>query len=229
MTREEDALISVRKYKKSDKINDLQPALDYLGGIINQRAGQFARTEIPQYVLQQKAREYVIEGLKSYDPAKGASLGTYTYNQLKQLRRFVIKHQNTARIPEHIALQVGEYKTAFEHLKETLERDPSSGELADYLSWPTKRVEQIMTAQRKSNIAQDESAVYRPYYNPIEDKADMTYYSMTPEEQVIFDMLTGNHGYEKHKIALVAKKLKKTYQQIYKIKQHIVEKLKEMV
>jgi len=226
--RDREAIISVLRYRKSKDINDLQPALRYLDPLINQRVGQFKGVEIPEYVMKQTARDLVVKGLAKYDPRK-ASLNTHAYNQLKGLRRFVVKHQNTARVPEHRALQIGEYKTAYANLKEQLERDPSPAEVADYLSWPTTRVEQIMTADRKSNIIQDDTGSFRPYYNPIEDKADVAYYSMAPQEQVIFDMLTGNHGYKKHSLNETARKMGMTYQQVYKVKQKIARQLKELM
>lgn len=219
-----EAVESILKYQKTSNINDLQPAMTAITPLINKRVNQFSAVEIPRYVLQRKAKEYVIDGMKSYDPTK-AAINTHAFNQLRRLRRYVINRQNTARIPEHLALQVGQFKSAKQHLAEQHEREPSTSEIADYLSWPTKRVEHIVRADRASNIIQDDAYSFRPHYHPMEDQADTMYYSLAPEEQVVFDMLTGMHGQSKHTIKEAAKKLNKQYSQVYKIKQEMLRKM----
>lgn len=222
--KEIDAVLSVKIYQKTNNIDDLEPAMSFLNPLIAKRVGQFKSVEIPQYVLQRKAKEYVIDGLKNYNPEK-ASIGTHAFNQLRQLRRYVIRRQNTARLPEHTALKIGTFKAAQQHLKEQLERDPSTGELADYLSWPAKRVEAMVTSDRSSSISQDTVSSMTPFYHPMEDQADILYYSLSPEEQNVFDMLTGMHGQKKYSVTDAAKKLKVPYSQVYKVKRDIMRKM----
>jgi len=223
---EEEARGSIIKYKKSGKIDDLTPAITYLSPLIKQRAAQFRNVEIPQYVLISKGQEYIVDNIHKYDPER-ASLNTFAYNNLKQLRRYVIARQNTARIPEHKAIYIGRFHSAQQHLKEQLERDPAPSELADELGWSTGRVDKLMRAQRGSRISDEETQKFLPQFNPIEDKVHIIYYSLSPEEQVVFDYLTGAHGRPKLKLKQIAKKMNRTYSSTYKIKQSLMEKLKK--
>ena len=227
--RHDEALKAVLRYQRTGNINDLEPALKYLNPLIEQRVSQFTDVEIPRYILKLEARKYVIEGLKKYNPRSGASLNTFAYDQLKRLRRFVINYQNTARIPEHIAMQVGQFQSAQRHLQEVLGREPSISELADYLGWANKRVEDLVKLQRREIIGQEDvRSSLSPYYTPEEDIPSILYYSLTPEEQLVYDMLTGSHGYKRHTIKETARKLRKPYSEVYKMKNSIARKLRSL-
>lgn len=195
------------KWHASQSPMDLQELITKLNPLIqsevNRRAGTLAR---PMLVTQ--ARVLAVKAIKSFDPARGVKLSTHVTNQLQKLSRVNYAHQNAARIPEHSMLQFHTYRVAKEDFQTDNGRDPSISELADSLKWSTKKLEQFQTQFERSELLESKetpSDMFVPHNH--DPRIDYVYYSLSPQQQRIFEYTTGYLGTPIIKSAAIKTKL----------------------
>ena len=152
------------------------------------------RVPIAKPVLEQKALNLALKGLRTFDPTRG-QLNTHVIGQFQSMNRFVKKRQNIARITEERIRLIGPVERAIARLREKLERDPTILEIADEAKIPPDTVEQLLQEHRKDNIA---STVQEdPFIDETpQDRLilELVRYQLTPDEEKVFDYLTGQGG-----------------------------------
>lgn len=193
-----------------EKEQALAELLSNLSGSIGVAINSFRGSALPMQALELQARTFAVEALKEYDPARSTSLGTYITTAVKQkLYRYVGTYQNAARIPEHHIQKIGPYREAVADLNTKFGREPTTHEVADHLGVPISHVTELQGLIRKDLLefggGLDDIAQFE--HDPDYEKAMMAYYSLTPDEQNVFDYSLGAHGKPKTSNNEIAKKL----------------------
>ena len=156
--------------------------------------GWAGRVPIAKPVIEQKALNLAIKGLRTFNPAKG-QLNTHVIGQFQSMNRFVKSRQNVTRITEERIRHIGPVDRAIARLREKLERDPSILEIADEAKIPAETVEKLLQERRDDHLAS--GAQENPFLDETpQDRLILRLirYSLTPDEEKVFDYLTGQGG-----------------------------------
>lgn len=194
-----------------EKEQALAELLSNLSGSIGVAINSFRGAALPMQALELQARTFAVEALKEYDAKRSSGLGTYITTAVKQkLYRYVGTYQNAARIPEHHIQKIGPYREALADLTTKFGREPTTHEVADHLGVPLSHVTELHGLIRKDLLefgsgGLDDIAQFE--HDPDYEKAMMAYYSLTPDEQNVFDYSLGAHNKPKMSNNDIAKKL----------------------
>ena len=108
---------------------------------------------IPRSALEARATTIVMDSIPKFNPDK-AQLNTFLTWQLKQLNRYVYKHQNIAKIPEARIVNIGAVARAKEELTSKYGRSPSLEDIADQAKLPLSEVRLLDKELRKDISAE---------------------------------------------------------------------------
>lgn len=191
-TRQQDDLELWKEWKKTKSPLTLEHLLTKLAPLIHREVTKWGMA-VPRVALESKARMLVIDALESYDPNRGAALGTHVTNRLRKLSRSVYPYQNVARLPENKQLLYNTFQVAQNHLYDQHGRDPTVEEMADELGWTKKRVASFQQAFDRRELVESEGAY-------IEDDpatsgvVDFYYFGLAPDDKRLFEDITGYAG-----------------------------------
>lgn len=221
-----------------EKPEDMEPLLKSLKPIIAQTARKYVgHVPIPKDAIEGVLTKHVIKGLRSYDPDKGAQIKTFLNFQLRGARRYIISNQNFSRITEERAQDIGDYERAIGELSETLGRAPTASEIADKMNVSerkmrkvnAKSVVKLQQEMRKDLVAsvsqQDPFIDETPR---VREVLQLIYpYELSPNEQVVFEYLTGKNGKPKTiSTSAIAKKMGWTDSKVSQLRGTISEKVR---
>jgi RNA polymerase sigma factor (sigma-70 family) len=213
------------QYAKEEK---LQALLTQLDGAVMSAVRVYLNSNLPFPILQSEGRRIAVEAIKDYNPSKGMSLSSYVITLVKQrLNRYVGQHQNVARIPEDKMRMIGPLREAETELANRLGREATVDEVAEHMVVPVSHVTRIRKMMRadilesSSNFAEMEQFAADPNY----ERVMMAYYSLTPDEKLVFDYSMGTHGKKKLEPGEMATKLGMTSVRVSQIKKQLADKL----
>lgn len=179
-------------------------------------------------LLETEGQRLAMQAFHSYDPTKGAALGTHVVNQLQRMSRLAYAHQNVARLPENKMLLFHGYHVAQSKLMDTLGRAPSVEELADALGWPVHRVTAYRTSIGRKELLESGGLFNASdaglYGDDVQDHAvDFLHHGLTPVHKQIFEHLTGYGGAERLSNGAIQKKLNLTQGQYSYAKSQLID------
>jgi DNA-directed RNA polymerase sigma subunit (sigma70/sigma32) len=169
----------------------------YLNGAINRSA---YGSNIPKAVFEVEAAQQMHNALQRYNPNRGVPLQSYVYGAVNdKLKRVNYKYQNMARMPERPiggVTKVNLFNNEKLFLKDKLNREPSTQELAETLGWPVKEVENMLLENRKDlSLNQElEDLAYFDDFSAEKAELSMHYFDMDPEEQLVYEHIEGLNG-----------------------------------
>ena len=191
----------------------LAPLQEGMKGLIKINVDKWARVNIPRAAIEMEAEKHFIEALKDYDPTKGAALSTHISQRLNRIERFVLSHQNLARIPENRGgAKFGEYKTARTLFRDEYGRDPTAQELSERMSLEYKRaitpkeVTMYMKEDRRDLGIGDDSD-FRNEATGDRILLKMLPYELNMEEKQVFERYFGVNGSRKMQPSEISKQL----------------------
>lgn len=209
----------------------LQQIVNNLGGIIAQATMQYRTANIPQATMELEARRLAVEALKDWKPSQGMKPSSFVGTRVRQrLYRWVNEHRSSARIPEEHVRHAKAFQQSTEDLAERFGRAPTTHELADHMGISVAQVSKLRKLLRTEtfnefagqSIQQLESEVHR---DPNYQRAIMGYYSLTPQEQAVFDRMLGAHGHHIMKPREIAQDLKISDARVSTLRKSIGTKL----
>lgn len=198
-SRKEKDLELWRKYNSNPGPMTLQPLMRQLDPLIQNQVNKWSGA-IARPVLDAKAKQLALEGIKTYDPNAGAALATHVTNRLKKLSREVYTHQDAVRLPEYKKLRVHSYLKGQQELMDQYGREPSHVELADHLGWSPKAVGEVQRSMNPELVeSQDMGAGLfeqtSVWGNESDDGlVDLVYFDLEPVDKQIFEHSTGYSG-----------------------------------
>lgn len=137
--RQQHDLDLFHKWKQSKDPYDLADIMDSLHPLIQKEVSRASGT-IPESALSSEAKHWALKAIDSYDPSKGAALGTHVQNNLLKIRRLNSTYSNSARLPENLHYEHSSYTDALQNLTDRLNREPTDDEMAEELSWSPRKV-----------------------------------------------------------------------------------------
>lgn len=167
-------------------------------------------------VIMAEAKIQAVGAFKTFDPKMGVKLSTHLTNSLQKVNRLNYKYQEVFEVPEQRRIKFKTYQNTKTHLEETLNRQPTSEELAHELHWSMAEIERFEQESRK------ELSDSQPISSGISGK-DTTqnaleayiYHDLpTPEHKLVFEHTTGYGGKAQLSNPEIMKKLKITQGQL---------------
>jgi len=218
------------KWKTSgERPEDMRPLVESFQPLINRAANEYiGNVQLPPEAIRTEFTKHLIEGLKRYDPAKGASLSTFATWYMRKTGRYIKTYQNAARIPEERIDKIRTYEMKRQRLTDKLGRLPTDGELAHGLKWPVKQVTLLRTELRKdlttSQFESDPTAVSPPKEMEI---MKLFLYELKEDEQEVYRYLTGLGRPRTTDVKVISKKTGMTTHKIYRIRKNVASQLGE--
>jgi DNA-directed RNA polymerase specialized sigma subunit len=144
--------------------------------------------------MRTQAKLIAFDAAKKYDARLGVPFKAYLMSNLQGLRRFSGQETAVVRVPERAKMEVDRLNKAEAILSDQLGRDPSVGELSDYLSISPQKVQKIRstvggavpesTMPDAGTVSSDTDDVWRRY----------VYNSLSPQLQNIMEHTLGMNG-----------------------------------
>jgi len=209
----------------------LRPLLGQFKPLIFKRAGVYAgkNPNVPPEAVRAEFMTQAIRGFETYDPNRGAALGTHVNWQMMKARRFIATYGGgVGRIPENRSYKVGTFNNARDELEDKLGRSPSAMEMADKLMWPVKQVAAMELEVRRevpSSLLQADTMSVKPSRSA--EVVRLIQYDLAPEEQVVMEHLLGINGKPKMRPGEIATNLSMTPSKVSRIKSAIAKKMKD--
>ena len=190
----------ILKYKATNDPKIGQQLLELHAPIINQHVQKWSGT-IPDIVIRKYADQYALDGFRTYDPSK-AQIQTHLYNHLSRLSRLNYANQNVVQIPEHQIRQISSFNQSINHLRDTLDREPTQEEIADHMGIPVSHVAKLAKNIRKEFSFDSNFEGYSTGQllgiNGISDSIKLNLHDtlnrMAPEDRAKFNDITGFEG-----------------------------------
>jgi len=113
---------------------DLQPMLRRYRPLFGRRTRDWKAPEVPEAAFRAEVAERLLLAAHPFNPQRQVSFNTYMQSRLQKAKRLNQTYQNVGKIPEDPASQIGRIDTATNALHDSLGRDPTSTEVADYVN-----------------------------------------------------------------------------------------------
>lgn len=241
VSRAEKDLQLWHSWKKTKSSDDLRSLLRAFDPVVHKFVSQYTHSGVPQHALETETKLNAVKAFHNYDPSKGTQLNTHVTNMLQKGQRMVYENKGLTRIPEHRATRISTYMSVHDFLKEKLGRDPSLGELQDELAsshqlggddsqvWSKPEIERMQKELHKTLLSSEDTLGEMAVQKPTRESEllDYVYYELTPQEQAVYEHLTGRHGKPIMDGINIAKKLNMTPSRVSRIRQRIAEKFEK--
>ena len=234
-TRKQNEIVLWESWKKApehEKPKKLAPLLKAYEPTFQRKIHEWSggAVAIQPAAFKAELQKQFISALHNFDPEK-AALSTHIETRLHKAKRFVIKHQNLAYIPEGQVAHIGRIRKAQDQLTEEFGRAPTTDEIADHIGMPPKRVATILNSLKKdipsSRFEEDPTAKQHAREREV---LGLLQFNLSPDEKEVFDHLFGQNGKAKiQSTNALAAKLGKTAPQISRLKTSILDKYKSYV
>lgn len=221
MIKKEQELQMWKDWKSTGDMQHMNNLLESLNPLIQREVNVFKTSPLPQEAIKLRALIITKNALEDYDPTK-SQINTHLINNLKKLNRFVYENQNIGKIPEHRILKITQFKSIKEQLREQLNREPTTFDIANEMKLPPAEVERLEQELRQDltimNEAENEEGGGFYYLDPqvytdkTKEAVHFVYYSLSdPTDQQLMEYYFGMFGKEKLPIVNIANKLKITH------------------
>lgn len=206
----------------------LQPLITSFRPLISSKVNIYTSKirDIPPEAIRAEFMNQFVQAMQTYDPNRGAGLGTHVQHQLKKAQRFVTTYQNPGRIPENRIYRIRELQDAEMHLDDRLGRAATQLELADELKWSPRQVGLLQTEVRKARpTSQFESdpSTYTPSRK--QEVLRLLPYELTNEERSVFEYVYGIGGKPTLGTSDIAQRLGMSAPKISRLKGAIAKKV----
>ncbi len=197
MERETEDLL-IEQAKGGDK-SALGKILKHYKPALQSYVNRYKYVDVPGAAIRAKGMNLIVDSLPGYKPEL-SSFGTYTYQNLRQLNRFVAKHKNVLSIPEARQQKIKIFKNAIDELQSKLNREPTGQEISDELTWNLKEVERFQHELNRSVIGSGDilgEIAHVPLTTPESSGSVLrfAYDSLnTPEQKLIMEYTFGMYG-----------------------------------
>lgn len=228
-TRQTSDMDAWRVWKAAPTDANASALLAQVSPLIHREANKWSGT-LARPLLETEGKRLAMQAFHSYDPAKGAALGTHVVNQLQRMSRLSYTNQNVARLPENRMLLYHGYNVAHAELSDALGRAPTVDELADRLAWPIDKVGEYQRSIGRREMLESgglfegsDAGLYDA--DESDHIVDFIHHDLPPPQKVIFEHLTGYANSEVLSNQDIQKKLGLTQGQYSHLKGKLVARV----
>lgn len=136
-------------WQKTRDPQHLEPLVTSFEPVLVQKMRQYKAPAIPEAAFKAELTKHLIGALDSYDPNRGAALGTHVENRMRKAMRYNARYQNVAHIPEGQIDQIAPIQQTQQHLYDQFGRAPTAEEVAMHMGKSTRVVQRVLQSQRK--------------------------------------------------------------------------------
>lgn len=215
-----------RKYKSGDTQAKWE-LLDRFRGIIVTNARKLSNVR-PYSVVEAELKELTLKAFDNYNPSKGAKLSTHVMNMYKKVSRDNISNQHAIRIPENVHFKFKPIVEANQVLSDSLNREPTPQEVADYTGWTADKVMDANRRLRKELV--ESKQTFDPGVNTIDPTEHAMFYaynSLDNNGRYILQHTTGYGGVVELPDSKIRKNLKLTSYAYNKKKNEVIGVVQE--
>jgi len=225
-SRQQEDLDMWREWQQRKDPQTLNALLNRLNPLIQREVNKWG-TAVPRPALESKARMLTVDALDTYNPNKGAQVGTHVSSRLRKISRHVYPYQNVARLPENQQLKYNTFQVAQNKLYDTLGRDPTVSEIADELAWKTKQVRNFQKSFGRRELVESEGA-FLEREDEDDSLVDFYYHGLSPKNQRLFEDIVGYGGTRVMSNNQLMKKYNLTQGQLSYRKRKFVDNIKDI-
>jgi len=161
-------------------------------------------------LLTSRARRMALDALPRYDPSR-AKLSTFVTNELQGLKRVRRQQSQVVKAPERILLDRAALQEREQELRDSLGREPSDMELADWSGFSLARIAKVRQFQPAVATGTLENAGVSPgmQETPLSDTwVQLVYGDLSATDQRILEHTLGLHGRRRLSNQEIAAKLR---------------------
>ena len=136
-------------------------------------AKKYTNRGLQFFDLVQEGNIGLIKAVEKFEYAKGFKFSTYATWWIRQaITRSISDQARTIRVPVHMIEQINKVVRVSRILMQSLGREPTDKEIADYLEWPESKVKTVKSVAREpisleTPVGEEEDSVLSDF---IEDK-----------------------------------------------------------
>lgn len=233
MTGRQEADVSAwRAWKSAPTDANASALLKQVEPLVQKEVNKWSGT-LARPLLETEGKRLAMQAFQSYDPSKGAALGTHVVNQLQRMSRLSYANQNVARLPENKMLLYHSYNLAHSELADEHGRAPTTDEMSDRLGWPLKKVEEYRKSIGRREMLESgglfETGDAGLYDADVQSHVvDFVHHDLPAQHKAIFEHLTGYGGAEVLSNQQIQKKLNMTQGQYSYAKKQLITHLEKV-
>jgi len=212
------------QWRKDPTNENMQKIIEKARPIIYSEINKWSKGLSPE-LLMPKAEAQVVKAIKTYKPSSGTAITTHIVNYLQSLSRIPYTYQAVVRLPEYKLSKKFEFDRVQKELFMDLGRDPTVDELAERLKWSRGAVAEMV---KKSIKGESPESVELPMFQHGSSiDVDYIYHGLDPVQQKVFQFSTGYMGSPQLSTKDIAKRLRLSEPQVYRIKSKITDIIKK--
>jgi len=211
-----------RQWKKKPSDAHAMALLHQVNPMIQKEVNRWAGT-LARPAIELEAKRLAMEAMSTYQPTRGAAVGTHMMNRLRKLSRLPYTHQNAARMPEYQTLKFHTHNLAKAALEDKLGRSPTIDELSSELSWPKPYLADFQKSLRQESIESGTPAPIFDIDNGASGTIDFVYNDLNTQQKKLFQYSTGYGGAKILTNPQIMKKLKMTQGQLSYLKRKLID------
>lgn len=212
------------------KPEDLRPLMTNFRNFIRKRANFWAsRVDLPPATVHAEFNKQFLKACETYNPEKGASLGTHSGYYLKKAQRWINACQDPTRTQETRYYQMGNYQNVKATLDDQLGREPTTEEVASQLGWSPAEVERIEKESRGAYYAGVSEGYDPTTVAPSRESEILRFIvpELTREEKLVREYTIGEGGKPKLTPGEIARKLNMNPSRVSRIRKSIIKKMEK--
>lgn len=208
-----------------EKPEDLRPLLKNFRNMVRGEANRWAsRADMPAEAVHAEFNRQFVNALKTYNPDKGANVGTWVGTRLKKANRWVTEHQDPTRTQEARYYKMGAWDNAFATLSDRLNREPTTREMSEQMGWSEAEAGRMEKEKRKTLWSSRFEG-----YDPTQimpstegERLKLARYELhDPTDLAVYDYTIGAFGKPQLRPNQIAKQLKISPSKVTRIRQKI--------
>ncbi len=212
-------------------------------------ARQHMNRGLPLLDLIEEGNLGLIRAVQKFDPERGFRFSTYATWWIRQtIDRALMNQTRTIRLPIHIIKEINIYTRAARHLTRTLEREPSSEDVAHYLDKPINEVERMLGLNERvasvdaprsgdqditllDTIADDNTPDPADLLqdNDLTQHIDLWLSQINQKQRIVVEYRFGLHGHETHTLEEVGAIIGITRERVRQIQIEALYRLREIL